>query len=391
MKGEYKLGKKLLITGAAGSFGSAVLSLAQKWGYDVIPTDIQLVKHVQFQYCDISDIESVKAMKEKIGPVDAVAHIAGVIDINATELHKKVHLDGTENLINTFGKDKECKVFISISSAAIHGGSEDYVKMDETFPRQYNDSYTESKALQYDLTLKLLKEKAIIIQPALVYDEKNKFMFKEIADVAALNLLLILPENGTYRISLVHPNDLATGTLMLLERGEFGESYVIADDYPMKIREMVQLVQKETGSRIYDPKRSIKAETIKRLIDVIGRLRKNLPSLQGMEPIGSIMDEMGIELSGGITLPMDPNYMITHHAFSNNKIKNITRKNADKFRILESTKKLYQKGWNPDVNPFFEIPKVVQYWIENGLMKKNAEFVDVFEYLLDSISNFTNR
>ena len=88
---KIKLGKKLLITGTAGSYGSAVLSLAEKWGYDVIPTDIQLVKHVQFQYCDISDIESVKAMKAKIGSVDAVIQIAGIVDVQATELHKKVH------------------------------------------------------------------------------------------------------------------------------------------------------------------------------------------------------------------------------------------------------------------------------------------------------------
>ena len=142
-----------------------------------------------------------------------------------------------------FGKEDACKVFISVSSAAIHGGTEEYIKMNEDHPRSYTDSYTESKALQYDLTLKLIKEKAIIIQPALVYDELNRYMFKEIAEVAALNLMAILPENGNFRLSMVHPRDLATATLILLERGEFGNSYIIADDYPLKIREMVQMVQ----------------------------------------------------------------------------------------------------------------------------------------------------
>ena len=385
------MGKKILITGAAGSFGSAVLELAEKWGYDTIPTDVRLVKHARFQYCDISDAESVNTMKSIVGPVDAVVHIAGVIDINATELHKKVHLDGTENLINIFGKDDSCKVFISVSSAAIHGGTDQYIKMNEDHPRSYSDSYTESKALQYDLTLKLIKEKAIIIQPALVYDELNRYMFKEIAEIAALNLMVVLPENGNYRLSMVHPRDLATATLMLLERGEFGESYIISDDYPLKIREMVQMVQKETGARIYDPKRSIKAESIQKLVDIIGRLQKNLPSLAGMEPIGSMMDDLGLDLSGGFTLPMDPMYLVTHHAFSNEKTKKVTTKNKDQFRILPDSVKYFSAGWFPEVNPFFEMPKVIRYWIQNSILKDNAEFVDVLEFLMDMIGNFLNR
>ncbi|MHA1784569.1 MAG: NAD-dependent epimerase/dehydratase family protein [Candidatus Helarchaeota archaeon] len=385
------MGKKLLITGAAGSYGNAVLELAEKWGYETIPTDVRLVKHARFQYCDISNEESVKTMKSIIGPVDAVIHIAGVIDINAVELHKKVHLDGTRNLINVFGKDDECKVFISVSSGAIHGGTEEYVMIKEDHGRELNDSYTESKALQYDLTLELIKEKAIITQPALVYDERNRYMFKEIAEIAALNLMLILPEQGNYRVSLVHPKDLATGTLMLLERGEFGESYIISDDYPLRIKEMVQLVQKETGARLYDPKRSIKSESIERLMDVIGRLRKNLPSLAGMEPLGSMMEELGLDLSGGITLPMDPKYMITHHALSNEKIKEVTKRNNEKWRINEDSLKYFKGGWKPQINPFFELPKVVQYWIETGVIKSNAGFVDFLEYLMDAIGNFINR
>lgn len=385
------MGKKILITGAAGSYGNAVLDLAVKWGYDPIPTDIRLVKHARFQYCDISDVESVKVMSSIIGPVDAVIHCAGVIDINATELHKKVHLDGTENLINVFGKNDSCKAFISVSSAAIHGGTENYVKMNEEHPRSYSDSYTESKALQYDLTLKLIKEKAIIIQPALVYDELNRYMFKEIAEIAALNLLVVLPENGNYRLSMVHPLDLASATLMLLERGEFGESYIISDDYPLRIREMVQMVQRETGARLYDPKRSLKSDSIKKLVDIIDRLQNNLPSLAGMEPIGSIMEDLELDLSGGFTLPMDPMYLVTHHAFTNEKAKKVTIKNKDQYKINEDSMKYFTDGWFPEVNPFFEMPKVIKYWIENGILRKNAEFVDVLEFLMDTIGNFINK
>ncbi|NVM05282.1 MAG: NAD(P)-dependent oxidoreductase [Candidatus Helarchaeota archaeon] len=379
------MGKAILITGSAGSYGSALVKVGREWGYDVYHTDIREPDQPdkKFIKADISDKESIKPLGEL--ELDAVIHCAGVIDITATELHKKVHLEGTENLIDLLG-DK-VKVWVTVSSAAIHGGTEEDIAITEDKPRTLEDSYTRTKAEEYDLTLEKLPNKSIIIEPALIYDEKNRYMFKEIVEIAAMGVLFVLVERGSFKLNMVHPLDIAPATLLLMERGEFGQSYIVCDDYPVTMRDLADLTAQVTHGRFYNPKRSIGKDFLKNMMRQMDRLMENMPSLEGMEPMGTMMEEMGIEL-GGFEMPMDPSYMMTHHRFSNKKAKEITKKNAKQWRILEKTTNYFPNGWYPEINPFFEIPKVIKFWTEQNppVIKKKYELPDMLEFFYDYIS-----
>ncbi|MHA1300505.1 MAG: NAD-dependent epimerase/dehydratase family protein [Candidatus Helarchaeota archaeon] len=381
------MGKKILVTGSMGSYGSAVVALARKWGYTVYHTDIREpeVPDKFFIQADISDKESIKPLGEI--DIDAVVHVAGIIDVMATELHQKVHIEGTKNLIELLGE--KVKVWVTVSTAALHGGTEEDIAIDETFPRVLEDSYTSTKAEEFDITINspIVGKKCIIIQPALIYDEKNRFMFKEIIEFAAMDLMVALVERGSFKLNLIHPKDIAAATLLLIERGEFGQSYIISDDYPITIRDLVDLTAQVTDARPYDPKRSISVETLKRILRQVDRLRENMPSLEGMEPLGSIMEEMGIDL-GGFQIPIDTAYMMTHHRFNNSKIKGVTKNNAKQWRLLEKSTEFYPNGWYPEINPFFEIPKLIKYWTEQDppVVKKKYELRDIMEFAYDFIS-----
>jgi len=387
--GDVEMGKKVLVTGAAGSYGSAVCELGKQLGYRMIPTDIRdLPKHdPNFIQCDISDKADVQAKFKDLHP-NAVIHCAGIIDVMATELHQKVHLDGTRHLIEQFKGDPELAVFITVSSGAIHGGKDDDIPTVESDERVLKDSYTRTKAEEYDLAMELFKEKMIVIQPALVYDELNRYMFKEIAQMASFGLLVLLPEHGNLKLGLVHPKDLASGTLLLMERGEFGD--------PLKMRDLVNMVADKCEINPYNPKRSVPASRLKQITESVGRLLDNMPSLRGLEPLGSIMEEMGLggeeeteteEEEGGMKLPIDTAYLYQHHSFSNAKIKEVTKRRADTYRLLESSKDFFQDGWKPEINPFFEIPRLIDYWIEKGDIKKKATFQDLMEFLIDYVMN----
>ncbi len=381
------MGKTILVTGSTGSYGSAVVELARKWGYIVYHTDIREpeVADKFFIKADISDKESIKPLGEL--DIDAIVHCAGIIDVMATELHQKVHIDGTKNLIELLGE--KVKVWVTIATAAIHGGTEDDIAIDETFPRVLEDSYTATKAEEFDITINspVVGKKCIIIQPALIYDERNRFMFKEIVEFAAMNLMFVLVEKGSFKLNLIHPKDIAAATLLLIERGEFGQSYIISDDYPITLADLANLTAQVTDAKPYDPKRSISAETVKRMMRQVDRLRENMPSLEGMEPIGSIMEEMGIEL-GGFQMPIDAAYLMTHHRFNNGKVKKVTKNNAKQWRLLEKSTEQYPNGWHPEINPFFEIPKVIKYWTEQDppIIKKKYELRDLLEFMYDFVS-----
>jgi nucleoside-diphosphate-sugar epimerase len=378
---------KILVTGANGSYGSAVCKVAREWGYEVFGTDIidvdpAILDAKHFIKADITDPDSIKPLA-KLG-VDAVIHIAGIIDVRKTKLHQKVHVEGTGHLIDLF-KDTDLKVWVTASTAAVHGGTKEDVFITEDMPRVLKDSYTRTKAQEHDLTLEKIGDKSIIIQPSLVYDERNRFLFKEIAEMISLKILPALPENGIFWIGMVHPHDLATGTLMALERGEFGESYIICDGKPLTFKEIAEIVAKETNARV--PTRNIPLKILNRLLGMVGMLDSILPAIEGMEPMASIMKDMGIDLSN-FEFPMDPEYINTHHKYSSAKLMEVTKRNAKQWRVNEASQKKFPNGWKAEIDPKVEMPKVIKYWTEQDppIIKKDAEYPDVIEFFFDMMS-----
>ncbi len=376
-----KMTGKILVTGSQGSYGTAVCKIAKEWGYEVYGTDVADLKEKNYVKADITNPESIKPLA-KLG-VDAVIHTAGIIDMMKTELHQKVHIDGTRNLINLF-KNTNLKVFVSVSSAAIHGGTKEDVFITEENPRVLKDSYTTSKAQQYDLTLAEFGEKSMIIEPSLVYDERNRYLFKQIAELLALNILPALPDNGNFWVGMVHPIDLATGTLMAIERGDFKQSYIICDEKPLRMIEIAKLVSEAANSRV--PTRTIRLEVLDRLLKMMGMLDTLLPALEGMEPMATMMKDMGLDLKK-LKLPMDPEYMREHHKYSSAKLKEVTKRNAKKWRVNEATLKKYPTGWKPEIDPKIEMPKLLKYWTEQTppIIKKDAQYPDVIEFLFDQV------
>ena len=385
------MAKRVLVTGSNGSYGSALVIELLKQGYEVYATDIIVPERPikNFIQADITKPEDVAKLPE----VEAVIHPAGVIDIMATHLHKAVHLDGTRNIINHYKNNYNdtLKVFVTVSSAAIHGGTDEDELINENRPRSLKDSYTTSKAEEADLTRELIGDKCVIIEPALVYDERNRYMFKEIVEMIALKILVFLPENGSYKLNMVHPYDLSTGTICAMERGDFGEAYIICDDYDLELGQIANMVAAETSVR---PMRlSIDKETLKKLTSQLDNLQTMLPALQGMEPISTILENLGLDLGAGFEMPMDPDYMTTHHHFTNAKLKDATRKNKGKWRVDSDSVEYYKDGWKPIINPHEEMPRVIRYWTstEPPIIPKDADLQDVIEFLFGYIQNFLNR
>ena len=174
---------------------------------------------------------------------------------------------------------------------------------------------------------------------------------------------------------------------MAIERGEFGQSYIICDDRPLKMIEMAKLVAAATNARV--PTRSIRLQVLDRLVGLLGMLDTMLPAIEGMEPIATIMKDMGLDLKN-LKMPMDPDYLRTHHKYTCNKLKEVTKKNAKKWRVLDASLKKFPTGWKPEIDPFVELPIVLKYWTEQNppIIKKDAQYPDVIEYLFDRVAGF---
>lgn len=128
--------KKILITGASGQLGNAVLNqLSRK--YDLLATDITSIQqdnlNFPFSILDITNIENIKNVLSKFHP-DVVVNLAAYTDVDGCELNpERAHLLNTksaEMLARNFDGQ-----FIQISTDYIFDGNNGpYSENDTTNP-----------------------------------------------------------------------------------------------------------------------------------------------------------------------------------------------------------------------------------------------------------------
>ncbi len=148
---------KILITGAFGNIGKAVIEEANKQGHEIIVFEIdskktqkdarkyrKKIKKVIFE--DIRNLEDVeKAVQES----DSVIHLAAIIppvSKKERKLTMDVNYGGTVNLINVIKETKRNIPFIFTSSASVMGATQLNDKVvDRNDPLVITRNYEESK------------------------------------------------------------------------------------------------------------------------------------------------------------------------------------------------------------------------------------------------------
>lgn len=142
-----RTGGRVLITGAAGFFGSALVQQAVAEGFTVTATS--RTERMKFPGVDFipADILNVSSLSKTFQNVDCVCHVAGLAHIfNEAEVLQApfyaVNVKGTENVAQAAIKNG-VKNFVFISSVSVYGGSAQ--GSDETAQCQPQGLYAESK------------------------------------------------------------------------------------------------------------------------------------------------------------------------------------------------------------------------------------------------------
>ena len=125
--------KKILVTGGAGFIGSHFIPVLIEKGYCVTAFDnlssgklenlssFRNIPNFQFMQGDIKDTE---ALHEAFFEVDAVVHLAALIDVASSvtnpSLTNDVNVTGTLNVLQEAAKNKVNR-FVFASSTAVYG------------------------------------------------------------------------------------------------------------------------------------------------------------------------------------------------------------------------------------------------------------------------------
>ncbi len=153
---------KLLITGAAGMLGSAMVPVLREQGYEVYPTDIKIEEGID--YLDVRDYEAVLVYATKIKP-DFILHLAAETDLEVCENDPKhaylTNTVGTQN-VALVCKKLDIKM-VYICTAGIFNGEKDtfYTEFDEPIPISV---YGKSK-FEGEKIVKLILDKYFIFRP----------------------------------------------------------------------------------------------------------------------------------------------------------------------------------------------------------------------------------
>ncbi len=148
---------KILITGAFGNIGKAVIEVAYKRGHETIVFEVENKKtrkdarkySKQISGIVFGDIRNFGDVRRAVRECDAVIHLAAIIPPLSKKHHEltmDVNYGGTMNLINAIKETKRTSPFIFTSSASVMGPTQLQDKLvNRNDPLVVTGNYEESK------------------------------------------------------------------------------------------------------------------------------------------------------------------------------------------------------------------------------------------------------
>jgi dTDP-4-dehydrorhamnose reductase len=230
---------KILVTGAYGNIGKAVLDEILKRNHEITVFEKKSRRTLKAarKYKDIvkntifGDITEYKSVRDAVEGMDAVIHLAAIIPplSNNRKLCFAVNVDGTENVVNAIKADGNKAVLIHSSSCSVMGPTQHLappIKVDQK-PKA-TDNYTESKIESERIVSESGLNKYCITRLGAVMPSKGVWSFKtlmygfEIAFNSRIEMILD-SDVGLAQITAVEKlrlNLINSGNIYFLAGGE---------------------------------------------------------------------------------------------------------------------------------------------------------------------------
>ncbi len=261
--------KKVLVTGGAGFIGSNLVPRLIEKGHSVIVLDnlssgkLENLSSVRNNpnFCFIQgDIRDKTAVHEAFCRVDAVVHLAALIDVSASVIDPskthEVNVTGTLNMLQA--AENKVDRFVFASSTAVYGNTEALpIKETEVLrpispyaaSKVAGESYCSAFTGCYGLD-------AVALRFFNVYGPRNenspysgvitKFLRK-----ACNNEVLTIEGDGEQTRDFIHVSDVAEALVLALERKQLqGEVFNICTGVPTSVNQLVNVLRSVTGKNL---------------------------------------------------------------------------------------------------------------------------------------------
>jgi dihydroflavonol-4-reductase len=273
---------KAFVTGGTGFIGSHLVDRLLRNQND----EIRCMVRSSEKWLKDKDIVRVKgnlhdltALREGMGGVDIVYHIAGVVKAPSQKIFDQANVAATENILRLAMKLKIPKLVV-LSSLAASGPSFSRPVTEED-PLMPVTMYGESKKRMEEMIASVADDSisVTVIRPPAVYGPREEQIFS-VFQLASWRLFPIIDSGSDTRVSLIHVHDLVDGILLTSEEKKPGvETYFISSEELYTWEQIRQATAEVFGKKLH----AIKVSP--RLVEVVGNIVETGASLIGRYPV----------------------------------------------------------------------------------------------------------
>ncbi len=244
---------RYLVTGATGFIGGRLACQLLEAGHEVVTvartpgkaTDL-VALGVSVHKGDITDKESLRSPMKG---VDGVFHVAAWYRVGARDKSPAEHINvqGTRNVFEVMS-DLGIEKGVYTSTLAVFSNTRGHL-VDENYRYDgpHLSEYDRTKwAAHYEVALPMIEQglPLVIVQPGVVYGPGDTSQTHGLWVNYLRRRLLSIPAGAAYCWG--HVEDTARGHVLAMERGEPGESYIIAGP-AHTIKEALDIAETITG------------------------------------------------------------------------------------------------------------------------------------------------
>lgn len=250
--------KKVLVNGANGFLGTHVIRQLKEAGWDIRASDIgpkpsDTIKELGIEYVQADLSDQAQANKITFG-CSHVINVAGLFrfDAKKEELYK-ANATCTRNMCQAAlesGVDR----FVHVATIGVYGKFPMGRPITEDQRKRPKNDYEKSKKKGEDIAFQYWKQyqlPVVSLRPTVIYGPGSRYPIALLVSIMAMLRSLGVKQFMHFDIPLlmthVHVVDVARALVWLLDHGQLGEPYHIADDTPSTWSDLMAFIQGEFG------------------------------------------------------------------------------------------------------------------------------------------------
>ena len=254
---------RALVTGATGMLGSYIVERLRVGGWCVAaltrsPTGDPWLEEIGARPVQ-GRLEDAESLVRAASGMDVVFHAAAAIGSGGDwESFRKSNVVGTRNVVRAAARAGAR--LLHVSSTSVFGSARYREGLtDEAVPLPDlpdHDVYGRSKQEAEEVVLEAHRTGelwAAVVRPPVMYGLRDRQFAPRVGPVLARGIFPLIGGGGT-TLSLVHAGNVADGAILAASRSEAnGQVYLLTDDFPVTVADLVRYAQEGFGTRVYAP------------------------------------------------------------------------------------------------------------------------------------------